>query len=184
MKAGCHQDTQVTQNGLPARGAVDESTSRTYVFWATQDSLLQRKQLALKGLPQKLTLLAGLLTAFLLLAGGGAFAHGSHPHVGTVEPHRTANLPPAGEASRAVATRSAEVRLAPTNKAPSRVPTQSSDTDCCCGGLVCHAGLTFPAALVPLPDARAERVVPEPSSSVEERVPSGLERPPRGRDSV
>jgi hypothetical protein len=178
MKTGCHEDTHALQNGLPAGGAVDESTSRTYVFLATQDSLLQRKHLALKGLPQKLTLLASLLAAFLLLAGGGALAHGSHPHRGT------ASLPPPGEASRAITTRSAEAHLAPSHKLPSKAPSQSSDTDCCCGGLVCHAGLTFPIALVPLPYTRAERIVPEPSSSVEERVPSGLERPPRSPDSV
>ena len=133
------------------------------------------------GLPQKLALLAGVLLVFLLAVGAGApaFAHGSHPH-GAVERQQSALSSEQGEAaSRASATRNALAYTSPSGKAPIKAPHTSGDADCCCGSLMCHAGATLPVSAVLVPNRRAERVVPELSSRLEDGASSGLERPPR-----
>lgn len=140
------------------------------------------------GLPQKLAVVAALLVAFLLVVGGAApaVAHGSHPHPHnpTVERHQIALPSQPSEVSRASAKRDVQPHAASKSNIPRQAPNKSGDTDCCCGSLMCHAGVTLPGALMSHPFASSERVVPEPSSSVEGRAPSGLERPPRRPHSV
>lgn len=138
------------------------------------------------GLPQKLALLAGVVLAFLLAIGAGApaLAHGSHPH-GAVEGQETALSSQQGEAApRSSAAGVAEAHTSSSGKAPIKAPHTSGDADCCCGSLMCQAGATLAVSPVPVPNTRAERVVPELSSSVKDWAPCGLERPPRRPHSV
>lgn len=148
------------ENVLAAARVVDEIPGHTYVFLGATRFASERKDLPVTGLPQKLALLLGLLVAFLLVASAGApvLAHGFHPHHATVERYQTALPSQASDPSRASTTRDVEAHAASKNGIPIEAPRRSGDTDCCCGSLMCHAGLTLPVALVPLPYTRAERV--------------------------
>lgn len=139
------------------------------------------------GLRQKLAVAAALLVAILLVVGGAApaVAHGSHPHHATVERPQIDHRSEPGEMSEASAGHTALARPASERDLPQGIPDKTTgNADCCCGGLMCYVGATLPVAIVSHPFSNSARVVPEPSSSVEERVPSGLERPPRSPHSA
>jgi hypothetical protein len=136
------------------------------------------------GLPAKLALLASVVLVFLLAHGAAtpAAAHGIHAHHASAAGHQRPLLAQTSKEIHAVTRPDVHAHRAANTALPDTTPDNAGD--CCCGSLMCHAGLTFPVALMPLPYANAQRIVPEPSSRVEERVPSGLERPPRRPDSV
>lgn len=134
------------------------------------------------GLPSKLALLAGLLAVFLLAGNASpAVAHGSHPHPSTAVRQQTDLLSKTTEKSQTWTRDEAQAHKA-SRKAPAQAPEKAGD--CCCGSLMCHAGVSLPIALVSLTYSRNERVVPGPSADPEQRTPSGLERPPRSLRSI
>jgi hypothetical protein len=133
------------------------------------------------GLLQRLAVFAAVLVALLLVGGGAApaIAHGSHPHHATAGRYQIAYRSEPSEISGASTRHGAQVHIASKRNLPQGGPDKSGNADCCCGGLMCHAGVTLTVELVSLPDPKGEKVVPEPSSSREQRNPFGLERPPR-----
>lgn len=130
-------------------------------------------------LPKILTVLATLLLAILGVsaAASPAAAHGNHSHQITASSSGFAALSRADiEQSQAIeAARSRDAHLP-------GLPDGHGKSDCCCGSLVCHSGVTLTVDILPLLCATGARVTAEPSSGRPQRDASGLERPPRTTD--
>ena len=141
-------------------------------FAAQEPSVLIR-------LPKVLTVLATLLLAILGVSAGTspAAAHGNHSHQVTgsssgsavllrADIHQSQAIEPAGSRDAALPG----------------LPDEHGKSDCCCGSLVCHAGVTLTVDVLPLLCPTGARVTAEPSSGRPQRNDSGLERPPRTTD--
>ena len=131
------------------------------------------------GVPNTLARIAAVMVTFLVIVGGAlpAAAHGSQSHQITAHRYR---LVLRVEPSDVSSVKGAQVYVASVLPDGSQeVPRESSKSDCCCGSLMCHAGVTAPATLTPFSYLQAERMVPEPSVGREKCVSFGLERPPR-----
>lgn len=139
--------------------------------------------------PAKLAVvLFSLLAGVLLLAGSAlpASAHGSHhrapPAAVTVAgPAHEAGAADSGAAQAGQATRAAH--LAPTSiAAASDQPGPQQDqghNSCCCGGVLCHAGVATAAATTAFAYTAGERVALPSVLAIARDVPGGIERPPR-----
>lgn len=128
------------------------------------------------GLPKVLTVLATLLLAILGVGVGAssAAAHGSHSHQIAVGTSGSAYL------SRTEAQQSSTIETAIAGDATQPVlPDEHGKSDCCCGSILCHAGVTLTVDVIPLLCPPGARVTAEPSSGGPQRNASGLERPPR-----
>jgi hypothetical protein len=64
---------------------------------------------------------------------------------------------------------------------PAKIPGQPlQQTDCCCGGIACHAGMDIPTLIATDPLVFSDRVELSPVSAMAGAMPDGIERPPRG----
>lgn len=130
-------------------------------------------------LPKILTVLATLLVAILGVSAGTspAAAHGDHSH------QITASSSGSDILSRADIHQSRAIEVARSRDAAlPGLPNEHGKSDCCCGSLVCHAGVTLTVDTLPLLSPTGARVTAEPSSGRPQRDASGLERPPRTTD--
>lgn len=131
-------------------------------------------------LPKTLTVLATLLLAVLAVGAGAstAAAHGNHAHqvsmnsFGSVVSSLTAEMRQLTQGHAAAA--SAE--------SPNELPDRHSKSDCCCGSIMCHAGVTLTVDLFSFLCPTGARLIPEPSFGRPQSDSSGLERPPRSLD--
>lgn len=153
-------------------------------FFRLRQIRCARERLGVVRLPTRLVVLSTLLAALFVMAGGAlpAAAHGSHSHV--AGGHASRHVGTLGESVRPERQEAQAHAAAAVAKVPHKVPEVSDHADCCCGGLMCHASVTLTEPVVPSPEGRSERLVPVPSSGVQERAPSGLERPPRRAHSA
>lgn len=125
-------------------------------------------------------MLATLLMAILAVGAGAgtAVAHGSHAQHVSISSVRTAlssqstEIPP-------LTQRHAMAAEADTQNG---VPDQHSKSDCCCGGIMCHAGVTLTVELFSFLSPTGGRLMAVPSSGRAQLNASGLERPPRTTD--
>lgn len=131
------------------------------------------------GVPKNLAVFAAVLLALLLVVGGAAPAVAHGPHHATGERHQIDHRSEPAEMSRAAPRQGVQAQAASKHDISHEVPEKSGSADCCCGSLMCHAGVTLIVELVPLRDPKGEKVVSEPASSRQQQKPSGLERPPR-----
>lgn len=141
-------------------------------------------------------LVAAFLVGLFAVAGGAlpAMAHGSHSH--GVGVRATASKGQQGQTrqpsivstvlvcSAGIVHRlDAKVErrgLVAGLQSPEKFPDPPSGSECCCGSAVCHAGVAFAVTGLVLPSPHGDRVKGETSFGQEQRLPSGLERPPRG----
>lgn len=70
----------------------------------------------------------------------------------------------------------------PSHGSQPALPDEHSKSDCCCGSIMCHAGVTLAIDLFPFPYPTGVRLIAEPTSGRPQRNASGLERPPRTTD--
>lgn len=128
------------------------------------------------GLPKMLAVLAILLLAILGVSAGTspAAAHGNHSHQITASSSGSAILLRAdlhqSQAMEAAGSRDAALP---------GLPNEHGKSDCCCGSLVCHAGVTLAVDVLPLLCPTGPRLTAEPLSGRPQHNASGLERPPR-----
>jgi hypothetical protein len=130
----------------------------------------------------RLVLLVALVAAALLSIGGAvpAAAHGGHVHATSHHDARSSVGRQANDPSGSFARHDLQVRIAWAGlDAPHKGADKSGRLECCCGSNACHAGAALVVPLADSPFECGERLVPSPSSGVKQRVPSGLERPPR-----
>ena len=131
----------------------------------------------LTGLPKALALLTTLLLVVLAVGIGAspAAAHSNHSHQGA---SNTSN-PDVLARTQADAQLLAMDQPARAGHASQPVqPDEHGKSDCCCGSVMCHAGVTLAIELFLFPWPSA-RLVAEPSFGRTQRNTSGLERPPR-----
>ena len=132
----------------------------------------------LTGLPKALALLTVLFLA-VLAAGVGAspaVAHSNHSHQAATH---TSNRD-------VLALTQADTQLLATDQTANAghasgpaQPDEHGKSDCCCGSIMCHAGVTLATELFPFPYPTGARLIAEPSFGRPQRNASGLERPPR-----
>lgn len=132
----------------------------------------------LTGLPKALALLTTLLLA-VLAAGAGASpaaAHSNHSHQAATNSSNRDVL----ARTQADTQLLAMDQLAGAGHASKPfLPDEHGKSDCCCGSIMCHAGVTLAIELFPFPYPTGVRLIAEPSSGRPQRDASGLERPPR-----
>lgn len=64
---------------------------------------------------------------------------------------------------------------------PAKIPGQPlQQTDCCCGGIACHAGMDIPTLDASIHFVFSDRGELSPVSAMDGATPDGIERPPRG----
>lgn len=137
-----------------------------------------QKERVLIRLRKMLPLLATLLLAVFAVGAGAstAAAHGNHVH--QVSINSSTFSAPATEArqwSRGHA-------LAASVDNQNELPDRHGKTDCCCGSVMCHSGVTLTVDPFPFLCLTGARLIPEPASGQPQSDSSGLERPPRSRD--
>ena len=186
MNRECPGHTVAHENLLTDAVMVDEQPTDTYVFSRENRFAPERNDLPVTGLSQKFALVAAVLLALFVVGGGAApaAAHGSHAHRVTTERQPASLGSQPSEIRRGYLMRGTNVHMASTFDVSRQAPEKSGSADCCCGSVACHASMTLTVAFLSLPYAWGEKVVPEPSSNREQRVPSGLERPPRSLRSA
>ena len=131
-------------------------------------------------LPKTLTVLATLLLAVFAVGAGAstAAAHGNHAHQVS-----------ANSSGSIVSSLTAEMRqltqghaVAASVGSRSESPERHGKADCCCGSVMCHAGVTLTVDVFPFLCPTGARLIPEPASGQPQSNSSGLERPPRSLD--
>jgi hypothetical protein len=135
---------------------------------------------ALIRLPKMLAVLATLLLAVFAISAGAssAAAHGNHSHqvsTGTSGPDLSSH---GSEMRQSMQGRAA---VASSESQP-ETPGRHGKFECCCGSIICHAGVTLPIDLFSFLAPSGARLIPEPSSGQPQSDSSGLERPPRSLD--
>lgn len=133
---------------------------------------------ALTRLPKTLALLGALLLAVFTVGASTASAHGNHAQQVSIR-----------SSDSVVFSQSAEIRqsthghvVAASADAQNELPDPHSKSDCCCGSVMCHSGVTLAAELFPFLCPTGARLVPEPVSGRPQSDSAGLERPPRSLD--
>jgi hypothetical protein len=141
-----------------------------------------QKECVLIRLPKTLTVLATLLLAVLAVSAGAgaAAAHGNHAHQISINSSGSGSSAPTTEAWHWTLGHAVAASVGPQNELPDR----HSKSDCCCGSVVCHAGVTLTIDLFPFLCPTGARLVPEPASAHPRSDSSGLERPPRSLDKA
>lgn len=164
-------------NRLLVPPQVDEVQVPSYVFRSVENR--HAGILILTKLPKVLSLLAALLLTMLGVGASPAAAHGSHSHP------VLADAASSGSAVQVEFHRSAagEVSVAADAALPmSDHQGNHGKSNCCCGSLVCHAGVALAIDLFAFPPPVGARLIAEPPSGHARQVGSGLERPPRTTD--
>lgn len=163
-------------NRLLVPPQVDEVQVPSYVFRSVENR--HAGILILTKLPKVLSLLAALLLTMLGVGAGAspAAAHGSHSHP------VVADAASSGSAIQVEFHRSAagEVSVAADAALPmSDHQGNHGKSNCCCGSLVCHAGVALAIDLFAFPHPVGARLIAEPPTGQPRHIGSGLERPPR-----
>jgi hypothetical protein len=133
-------------------------------------------------LPKTLALLATLLLAAFAVGAGAstAAAHGNHAHQVSTSSSGSTSSPQTREIASDFRLQMALAQAAAASEElPHKSPGGSGKSDCCCGNVMCHAGVTLGADVIAFPCPAGARVIAEPSSGRARRNSSGLERPPR-----
>ncbi len=170
--------TQTREIVAPPAGTVDEVSLSSYVFGKVRFAVQEER--ALIWLPKTLTVLATLLLAILAIGAGASTASAHANHAQQVSIHSS---------DSAFSSQSAETRQLTQGHAmmasvdtQNELPDRHSKSDCCCGSIMCHAGVTLTVDLFPFLCLTGARLTPEPSSGRPQSDSSGLERPPRSLD--
>jgi hypothetical protein len=131
-------------------------------------------------LPKTLTVLATLLLAVLAVSAGAgtAAAHGNHAHQVSISSSDSGLSAPTTEVWQWTQGHPVAASVETRNDLPDR----HGKSDCCCGSVVCHAGVTLTVDVFPFLSLTGARLIPEPSSGRPQSDASGLERPPRSLD--
>lgn len=131
-------------------------------------------------LPKALTVLATLLLAVLAVSidAGTAAAHPNHAHQVLINSTGSGFSAPTEKARQWSQGHTVVASVGTQNE----FPDQHGKSDCCCGSVVCHAGVTLTVDVFPFLSLTGARLMPEPSSGQPQRDSSGLERPPRTLD--
>ena len=139
-----------------------------------------QEECALACLPKALTALATLLLAVVVISAGAgtAAAHPNHAHQASTNSAVSSFSAPAAEAQQWTQDHVVAAGAATQNELPDR----HGKSDCCCGSVVCHAGVTLAFDFFPFLSPTVPRLIPEPSSGQPQSDSSGLERPPRSLD--
>lgn len=127
-------------------------------------------------------MVAALLLAVLALGMnvGTAAAHGGHAHgISTSSSTTIAAVQDREPAPEARAASMHSVAVVTSGDVAHKPIGASSKSDCCCGGVMCHAGMTFAQDTLSVPFHTGARVVAVPASGHPQSNGSGLERPPR-----
>jgi hypothetical protein len=138
-----------------------------------------QEQRVLMPLPKALVWVAALLLAGLAAGAGAstAAAHGNHAHqVSTNASGSVFSIQPAE------IMQVARAHVAANDETRHKSPDQNGKSECCCGSVMCHAGLTVVVNAFALLSPAGARVIAEPPSGRSRRNSSGLERPPRSPD--
>lgn len=151
--------------------------SRHLLIFSGKVRFAVQEECVLIRLPKILTMLATLLLAVFAVGAGAstAAAHGNHAHQvssGAVVPSLTAETRQLTQGHPMMASVDTQNDL----------PDRHSNSDCCCGSVMCHAGVTLTVDLFPFLCPTGARLTPEPSSGQPQSASSGLERPPRSLD--
>ena len=139
-----------------------------------------QKERVLIRLPKLLTMLATLLLAVFAVGAGAstAAAHGNHAHQVSINSSGSTFSAPTTEARQW----SHGHALAASVDTQNELPDRHGKADCCCGSVMCHAGVTLTVDPFPFLCPTGARLIPEPASGQPQSDSSGLERPPRSRD--
>jgi hypothetical protein len=131
-------------------------------------------------LPRTLTVLATLLLAVLAVGASAstASAHGNHAQQVSIHSFDSAFSSESPETRQLI---NGHVVVA-SSDAQNELPDPHSKSDCCCGSVMCHAGVTLTVDLFPFLCPTSARLIPEPSFGRPQSDSSGLERPPRSLD--
>lgn len=131
-------------------------------------------------LPKILTVLATLLLAVLAMGAGvsTAAAHSNHTQQASIHSSGSAFSSPSTEMRQLTQGHAVVAGGAAQPESPNR----HSKSDCCCGSIACHAGMTLAVDVLPLLCPTGARVIAEPPSGHPQSDSSGLERPPRSLD--
>ena len=140
---------------------------------------LQEERVLIR-LPKILTVLATLLLAVFAVGAGAstAAAHGSHAHQASINSSGAVVSSLTAEMLQLTQGHAAAVSA----ESPNELPNRHSKSDCCCGSVMCHAGVTLTVDLFPFLSPTGARLIPQPSSGQPQSDSSGLERPPRSLD--
>jgi hypothetical protein len=137
---------------------------------------------ALPRLSKALAVVATLLLAMLAfsMSGGTASAHGGHNHSIFVAPTGASDAARTQEARAIPELAAASYRSDTLNGLRDPLPQGEGNTsDCCCGSVMCHAGIASTADVIGSPASAGARVAAAPSYGHPRHWASGLERPPR-----
>lgn len=137
-----------------------------------------QEERALTRLPKTLALLGALLLAVFTVGASAAAAHGNHAH--QVSTGLSASAPSAWTAE--VLQWAQGHIVAASAEAQPEEPDRHGKSDCCCGTIMCHAGVTLTIDPFSFLCPTGARVLAEPTSGRPLRNSSGLERPPRSLD--
>lgn len=173
-------DTQGSVNRLLIPPQVDEVPVPSYVFRSVENRCAGI--LVLTKLPKALSLLAALLLTMLGVGVGSspAAAHGSHSHQVVADAASTGSAVQV-ELHRSTAG-DVSVAADATLPMPSDHQGNHGKSNCCCGSLVCHAGMALAIDLFTFPHPAGARLIAEPPTGQPRQIGSGLERPPRATD--
>ena len=158
--------------------AVDEVSPYSYFFCRWGDSLPAGSVLI--RMRRGLTFLVILVVAAFVTVFGAApaAAHGNHSH----------EIAPGSSPSSAISQAAENGQLAEISSAEANMLPGPSDrhgkSECCCGSVMCHAGVTLTFNLLSLERPSGARVLAEPSSGRPQHAATGLERPPRTSDAA
>lgn len=133
-------------------------------------------------LPNKLALLCAMLAAvFAVIAGAlPAVAHGIHDHATAVLGVSTVGGATAADSGNEARDHRLKMQVATVEPdVTDNGAGEARGGACCCGSVACHAGVTLAMPLVAPPLQLGARVEPPLSSSRQQTVPMGLDRPPR-----
>jgi hypothetical protein len=139
-----------------------------------------QEERVLTRLPKTLALLGALLLAVFTVGAGAspAAAHGNHAHQVSTGLSRSAPYVWTAEALQWAQGHF----VAASAEAQPEGPGRHSKSDCCCGTIMCHAGVTLTIDPFSFLCPTSARLIAEPSSGRPLRNLSGLERPPRSLD--
>jgi hypothetical protein len=133
---------------------------------------------ALTGLPKTLALLTTLLMALFAVGAGSipAAAHGNHSHQVAAN---TSNTVVSVLTHADMQLMAMDLSAEASHASQPALPDEHRKSDCCCGTIMCHAGVTLAFDCLPFPYPTGVRLIAEPTSGRPQRDASGLDRPPR-----
>lgn len=174
----CARHTQNHETASLSAAKVDGAATPSY--FSAQDEIRSAGTTVLTRLLKVLAVLATLLLAVFAVSAGAspAAAHGNHSHQVSTAISGPALSSHGSEMRRPMQGYAAVASYATQPEAPDR----HGKLECCCGSIMCHAGVTLTVDLFSFLPPTGVRLIPEPSSGQPQSYSIGLERPPRSLD--